>query len=52
MMISDRKTQTVAPRFGRLDADMAEVDSSIDRSRDFLLSRQHPEGFFFGYIVV
>jgi squalene-hopene/tetraprenyl-beta-curcumene cyclase len=41
-------TQTVAPRFGRLDADLADVDSAIVRSRDFLLSQQHPEGYWCG----
>jgi squalene-hopene/tetraprenyl-beta-curcumene cyclase len=37
-----------APRFGRLDADPTEVQAGIDRSRDFLLSRQHPDGYWCG----
>ena len=37
-----------APRFGRLDADMADVESAIVRSRDFLLSLQHAEGYWCG----
>jgi squalene-hopene/tetraprenyl-beta-curcumene cyclase len=42
------KTQTVAPRFGRLDADLADVESAIVQSREFLLSQQHPEGYWGG----
>jgi squalene-hopene/tetraprenyl-beta-curcumene cyclase len=42
------KTQSVAPRFGRLDADLAEVQAAIVRSREFLLSQQHPEGYWCG----
>src|SRR5580658_4573074 len=38
----------VAPRFGRIDADLADVESAIDRSRDLLLSKQHPDGFWCG----
>ena len=37
-----------APRFGRLDADLADVESSIVRSREYLLSRQHPDGYWNG----
>ena len=40
--------QAVAPKFGRLDADLAEVDSAISRSGDFLLSLQHPDGYWCG----
>jgi squalene-hopene/tetraprenyl-beta-curcumene cyclase len=40
--------QAVAVKFGRLDADLAEVDSAILRSREFLLSRQHSDGFWCG----
>src|SRR6202789_3566129 len=39
---------SAAPRFGRLDADPAEVQAGIDRSTDFLLSRQHPDGYWCG----
>jgi squalene-hopene/tetraprenyl-beta-curcumene cyclase len=42
------KTQTAAPRFGRMDAGLAEVDSTIARSCEHLLSRQHPEGYWNG----
>ena len=48
MSLKQGKTQAVAPRFGRLDADMAEVDSAIVNSREFLLSQQHPEGYWCG----
>jgi squalene-hopene/tetraprenyl-beta-curcumene cyclase len=36
------------PRFGRLDADLADVESAISRSTDYILSRQHPDGFWCG----
>jgi squalene-hopene/tetraprenyl-beta-curcumene cyclase len=39
---------TAAPRFGRLDADPAEVQAGIERSRDYLLSKQHPDGYWCG----
>ncbi len=56
MTPEQQKTQTAAPnsgrsslgqpRFGRIDADMAEVDSSVVRARDFLLNLQHPDGYW------
>jgi len=48
MTPEQQKTQTAAPRFGRLDADMAEVDSAIAGARDFLFTLQHPEGYWCG----
>ena len=48
MSIQQSITQSTAPRFGRLDADPADVQSAIDRSRDYLFSRQHPEGYWNG----
>jgi len=42
------KMQTAAPRFGRLDADMADVESAALRSSEYLLSRQHPDGYWCG----
>jgi squalene-hopene/tetraprenyl-beta-curcumene cyclase len=36
------------PRFGRLDADLADVEASISRSAEYILSRQHPDGFWCG----
>src|ERR1035437_709593 len=41
-------TQTAAPRFGRLDADLADVESAIVQSADFILSQQHPDGYWCG----
>src|ERR1039457_5488535 len=40
--------QSAAPRFGRLDADLADVESAVVRSRDFLYSQQHPDGYWCG----
>ncbi|HUA99316.1 MAG TPA: squalene--hopene cyclase [Terracidiphilus sp.] len=42
-----RKTQT-EPRYGRLDADLRDVESVMARSRDYLFSRQHPDGYWCG----
>ncbi len=53
MSSEHRNSQTAAPelgrpRFGRIDADMADVESAISRSRDYVLSRQDPEGYWNG----
>ena len=48
MTIKEQKTQSAAPRFGRLDADLADVEQAVARSRDFLLAQQHPEGYWCG----
>ncbi len=40
--------RSAAPRFGRIDADLADVDSSISKASDFVLSLQHPEGYWCG----
>src|SRR6516225_5175797 len=48
MSMKQGTTQSVAPRFGRLDADIADVELAISRSCDHLLSRQHPEGYWCG----
>ena len=40
--------RVAAPRFGRMDADLADVESAIGQSRDFLLSQQHPDGYWCG----
>jgi squalene-hopene/tetraprenyl-beta-curcumene cyclase len=50
-MTPEQKTQTAAssfgqPRFGRIDADLADVDSAVVRARDFLLNLQHPDGYW------
>jgi squalene-hopene/tetraprenyl-beta-curcumene cyclase len=50
-MTPEQKTQTAVPsfgrpRFGRIDADLGEVDSALGRARDFLLSLQHPDGYW------
>ncbi len=38
--------RTGTPRFGRIDADLTEVDAAIGRSCDFILGQQHPEGYW------
>jgi len=43
-----RNQQITVPRFGRLDADLDDVKAAIDRSAQYLLSRQHPEGYWCG----
>jgi squalene-hopene/tetraprenyl-beta-curcumene cyclase len=52
-MSKQPKTQSAAaefgsPRFGRIDVGLADVEASIGRARDFVLSRQHPEGYWCG----
>jgi squalene-hopene/tetraprenyl-beta-curcumene cyclase len=48
MSIHQGKTQFATPRFGRLDADLTDVQSAIAHSREYLFSRQHPEGYWCG----
>ncbi len=48
MSTEQRKTKTIAPRFGRIDAGLEEVRAAIERSCEHLLSRQHPEGYWCG----
>jgi squalene-hopene/tetraprenyl-beta-curcumene cyclase len=48
MSPSQLKTLTGVPRFGRIDADLAEVESAILDSREYLLSQQHPDGYWCG----
>ncbi len=40
-------TSTV-PKFGRLDADLGDVDVALGRAREHLLSLQHPDGHWCG----
>ncbi len=48
-MSQPQGTQHVtAPRFGRLDADLEDVKSSVLKSAEYLLSRQHPDGYWCG----
>jgi len=48
MTVQQVQTVSNVPRFGRLDAALADVKSAIRRSCDYLLSRQHPEGYWCG----
>jgi squalene-hopene/tetraprenyl-beta-curcumene cyclase len=48
MDIQQEKRQPASPRFGRLDVELTDVESAIVRSREFLLSRQQPEGYWCG----
>src|SRR5580704_4895237 len=48
MSLSQLKTFPAAPKFGRIDADLAEVEAAILQSRDYLLSEQHPDGYWCG----
>ncbi len=36
------------PKFGRLDADLADVESAIHQSAEYVLSRQNPDGHWSG----
>ncbi|MFP5235938.1 MAG: squalene--hopene cyclase [Acidobacteriota bacterium] len=46
--IPQEKPKTVAPRFGRIDADLTDVEKAIAQSADYILSRQHPDGYWCG----
>jgi squalene-hopene/tetraprenyl-beta-curcumene cyclase len=56
MTPEQQKTQTAMPifgqpslgrpRFGRIDADLGDVDAAMVHARDFLLSLQHPDGYW------
>jgi squalene-hopene/tetraprenyl-beta-curcumene cyclase len=52
MSLQQGKTQSATPisvpRFGRLDADLADVDAAVSRSTEYLLSEQHPDGYWCG----
>ena len=48
MSLSQGKSQTAAVRFGRIDADLADVELAISRSADHILSLQHPDGYWCG----
>src|SRR5580698_6872891 len=39
---------SAAPRFGRIDADLSDVESAIAQSCEYLLSEQHPDGYWCG----
>jgi hypothetical protein len=40
--------QPATPRFGRIDAGLDQVESSVALARDFLFSQQHPDGYWCG----
>src|SRR6201996_8679373 len=40
--------QPTTPRFGRIDAGLDQVESAVTRARDFVFSRQHPDGYWCG----
>ncbi len=48
MDIPHQKAAAVSPRFGRIDADLSEVRAAIERSAQYTLSRQHPDGYWSG----
>jgi squalene-hopene/tetraprenyl-beta-curcumene cyclase len=41
-------SRQTSPRFGRIDADLSEVDTAIDRSAGFILSQQQADGSWCG----
>ena len=48
MSLQQSRTESVTPKFGRLDAALADVQAAIRSSCQHLLSRQHPEGYWSG----
>ena len=43
-----RATQTAQPRFGRIDLGLEQVAEGIERAKEWLLSLQHPDGYWCG----
>jgi squalene-hopene/tetraprenyl-beta-curcumene cyclase len=43
-----RVATSTVPKFGRLDADLGDVDAALERAREHLLSLQHPDGHWCG----
>ena len=41
-------TLAARPRFGRLDADLSQVESAIERSAEHLFAQQHADGYWCG----
>jgi squalene-hopene/tetraprenyl-beta-curcumene cyclase len=41
-------TQTTQPRFGRIDLGLEQVAEGIERAKEWLLSLQHPDGYWCG----
>ena len=37
-----------APRFGRIDADLSQVDAAVSRSCDYIFAQQQPDGYWSG----
>ena len=48
MSSSTGRPVKATPRFGRIDADMADVDTSIQRAAEHLFGLQHPDGYWAG----
>ncbi|HEV2135183.1 MAG TPA: squalene--hopene cyclase [Terracidiphilus sp.] len=48
MSTEQKNKKDAAPRFGRIDAGLADVEAAISRSRSYLLSRQNPAGYWCG----
>ena len=48
MSAEQSKSQIAAPRFGRIDAGLADVQAVIGRARSYLLSLQNPAGYWCG----
>src|SRR5580698_10794310 len=48
MTPSSGTAQRATPKFGRIDAALESVAAAIARSRDYIFSIQHPEGYWCG----
>jgi len=42
------RARQATPRFGRIDADLGEVERAIEQSTEHLLSLQNPDGYWSG----
>jgi squalene-hopene/tetraprenyl-beta-curcumene cyclase len=46
--LSEEKIRTARPRFGRIDADLSQVEDAVERSREYIFSLQHEDGYWSG----
>ena len=48
MSTATANVKPATPRFGRMDAGLDEIEAAAARSRDYILSQQHPDGYWCG----
>jgi squalene-hopene/tetraprenyl-beta-curcumene cyclase len=46
--LSEERIRAAKPRFGRIDADLGQVEEAIAHSREYIFSLQHEDGYWCG----